>query len=88
MVLVVIQDQSNVRAADALYLRLSETIIRRKTSGEYLGANGSWTKEPAQALGFADVLAVISAVQVHKLAGVEMVISAQRFSAGRNGMAL
>jgi hypothetical protein len=51
-----------------------KTVIRSKTTGKYLEANGSWTTDPAQAFGFADVLAVISAVQVHKLAGVEMVI--------------
>ena len=51
-----------------------KTLIRSKTTGKYLEANGSWTSDSAQALCFADTQAVISAVQIHKLVGVEMVI--------------
>ena len=51
-----------------------KTLIRSKANGKYLEANGSWTRDPAQAAGFADTQAVISAVQVHKLVGVQMVI--------------
>jgi hypothetical protein len=51
-----------------------KTIIRSKTTGKYLETDGSWTSDLAQALGLADTQAVISAVQIHKLVGVEMVI--------------
>jgi len=51
-----------------------KTVIRNKNTGKYLEANGSWTTDLAQAFGFADTRSVISAVQIHKLVGVEMVV--------------
>jgi hypothetical protein len=59
---------------DEITLCQVKTLIRSKTTGKYLEPNGSWTSDLAQALGFADTQAVISAVQIHKLVGVEMVI--------------
>jgi len=60
-------------ASEIILIRV-KTVIRSRATGKYLGTDGSWTSDLSQAAGFADVLAVISAVQVHKLAGVEMVI--------------
>jgi hypothetical protein len=59
---------------DGITLYRVKTFIRSKTTGKYLESSSSWTNDLAQALGFADTLAVISAVQIHKLVGVEMVI--------------
>lgn len=51
-----------------------KTVIRSQTTGKYLEAGGSWTSDLVLAAGFADTLAVIAAVQEHRLYGVEMVI--------------
>lgn len=51
-----------------------KTLIRSRTTNKYLDANGSWTSNPNQAIGFADTRAIISAVQFHRLVSVEMVI--------------
>lgn len=59
---------------DEITLNRMKTLIRSKTTGKYLEANGSWTSDLAHAFGFADTQEVISAVQIHKLMSIEMVI--------------